>query len=61
MIIDNKFEIGDIVYLIHDADGFRYQVVGINIRIGQMQYILKCGEYCEAHYEFEIVTEKPVW
>ena len=58
MLIDNKFNIGDKVYLETDADQKCRIVTGINIRSTSITYAL-CSEITESwHYDFEITVEK---
>lgn len=58
MLIDNKFNIGDKVYLVTDADQKCRIVTGINIRSTSITYAL-CSEITESwHYDFEITVEK---
>ena len=61
MVIDNKFEIADIVYLRTDADQAKRVVTSIHIRPNeQITYELSCGSHASDHYDFEISEEKSV-
>ena len=60
MLIDNKFEIGDIVYLETDTEQSERIVTGFYVRDNTLTYGLSCG-ICESwHYDFEITLEKNV-
>ena len=60
MVIDNKFEIGDRVYLKTDIEQFCRIVIEINISKVDISYTLICGIIESTHYNFEISTEKDV-
>lgn len=61
MVIDNKFEIGDIVYLTTDGEQLKRVVTSIFIRPNeQITYELSCGSHASEHYDFEISIEKNV-
>jgi hypothetical protein len=60
MLIDNKFNIGDEVYLKTDADQNCRLVTGLNIRSSIISYDLNCGVTESTHYDFEITVEKDV-
>lgn len=60
MLIDNKFNIGDKVYLETDADQKCRIVTGINIRATSITYALCCDVTESWHYDFEINAEKDV-
>ena len=61
MVIDNKYEIGDIVYLTTDPDQAKRVVTSIHIRPNeQITYELSCGSHASDHYDFEISDEKTV-
>jgi hypothetical protein len=60
MLIDNKFKIGDEVYLKTDTDQNCRLVTGINIRATSISYDLSCGVVESPHYDFEITAEKDV-
>ena len=59
MVIENKHEISDIVYLVTDEDQKARIVSAIEVfKSGELLYRLTCGTLVSSHYEFEISTEK---
>ena len=60
MLIDNKFNIGDEVYLKTDEDQNCRLVTGLTIRVTSITYELSCGTAESTHYDFEITVEKDV-
>ncbi len=58
--IDNKYHIGDTVYLITDRECSPRLVFGIMIYQHEILYKLTCGTQNSEHYEFEMTDEKPV-
>ena len=59
MIIDNTFEIGEIVYLKTDTDQEPHIVTGIQLKNKQISYILSCGRMSDVYcYDIEIQREK---
>jgi hypothetical protein len=61
MVIDNKFNIGQEVYLKTDADQRLRMVTAIIIRPGNSySYELTWGTDSRWHYDIEITTEKNV-
>lgn len=58
MVVDNKFEIGQIVYLKTDAEQQDRMVVVIEIYKFGLMYRLNCGSVDSIHFEFEITNEK---
>lgn len=64
MIIDNKFNFWDIVYLKTDPDQEKRIVTEMKL-IGSMGaisilYLLSCGSQISNHYEEEISSEKDI-
>lgn len=59
-VIDNKFELGQIVYLKTDTDQRERIVTGFCIRQMGQSYELMQGNIGSWHYDFEIATEKNV-
>lgn len=58
MIIDNKYDFGDEVYLKTDADQLLRIVTAIHAHpSGQIIYQLSCGTMSSEHYDFEISRE----
>ena len=60
MLIENKFELGEIVYLKTDNDQSDRMVIGISVRPAGLLYELSFGSVCSWHYEMEITEEKNV-
>ena len=60
MLIDNKFNIGDRVYLETDKEQNEMIVTGLNVRHSHVTYALSCGTDETYHYDFEISVEKNV-
>lgn len=59
MIIENKFEIGDTVYLVTDREQVTRMVIGFCIRPkNNILYDLTSGNLVSSHYEFEISREE---
>lgn len=58
-VINNKFEIGDIVYLKTDPDQLMRMVFAFRVyKHGEILYDVICGTISSPHYEFEISKEK---
>ena len=60
MLIDNKFNIVDKVYLETDSDQNERVVTGLYIRQTSITYGLSCGTNESWHYDFEIIVQKNV-
>ncbi len=60
MIIENKFEIGQVVYLKTDNDQNARIITSITVRLKDIIYELSCGSQSSWHYEFEMNEEKNV-
>ena len=60
MVIDNKYEIGDKVFLLTDVDQAERIVTGIYISPNGLTYELSCGNSDSTHYDFEITKKKDV-
>lgn len=59
MVIDNKYEIGDIVFLITDVDRKPRIVSSIEVFMnGELMYRLMQGTQYSSHYSFEITEER---
>lgn len=58
MIVDNKFKIGERVYLATDPEQLVRIVSGIMVRQGTLIYELSCGERATNAYDFEISSER---
>lgn len=57
MVIENKFDIGDIVYLVTDPDQIRRIITGITIRPTGILYEVSLGATDSDHYDFELSLE----
>ena len=60
MVIDNKFELGDVVYIKTDKDQLIRQVTGIMAIPGAIKYLLSCGNVADWFYEMEISVTRDV-
>lgn len=60
MIVDNKFNLGDCVYIKTDSEQKRRMVIGILIRPSGILYELNCGDRSSYHYQMEISVEKDI-
>ena len=60
MVIENKYNIGDLVYLTTDTDQFQRLVIAINILPNNITYGLQCGTDVRYHYDIEISKEKTI-
>ncbi len=58
MIIENKYEIGEMVFIVTDREQLPRQVTAIKITPGTILYQLACGTMVSDHYEVELSTEK---
>jgi hypothetical protein len=61
MVIDNKYEIGSIVYLITDSEQLKRIVLSFECyKNGEILYKIACGTTLSYHYEFELSFEKDI-
>jgi hypothetical protein len=60
MTIDNKFNLGQEVYLTHDQDQCKRIVTAIHVMPNEIQYQLTSGSTSSYHYGFEISETKDV-
>lgn len=60
MVIDNKFSLNQIVYLITDSEQKRRIVTKIMVNPNGISYQLSCGASDSDHYECEISEEVDV-
>jgi hypothetical protein len=61
MIIENKFDLGELVYLITDEEQKQRMVTKIQIFLdGSVMYMLSMGTLNSDHYEKEISEEKNI-
>ena len=58
MVIDNKFDIADTVYLKTDMEQLPRIVYAIQVTINGLIYFISSGTDTSEHYDFEISTEK---
>lgn len=59
MYIDNRHNIGEVVYLLTDEDQSKRVVTSISIRSGgYITYELSCGVETSYHVETEIIKQK---
>jgi hypothetical protein len=57
MVIDNKFDIGDFVYLITDIQREKKIVTELVISKSSILYTLAYGGYNTEHYDFKITDD----
>ena len=60
MVIDNKYEIGQTVFLITDEDQKPRLVVAIKVCPGEIVYEVINGTLTSYHYDFEMSKEKVI-
>ncbi len=61
MVIDNKYEIGQIVYLKTDPYQYARQIYSFEVyKGGEILYRCICGTAVSAHYVFELTVERDV-
>lgn len=61
IVINNKFDIGDVVYLKTDQDQLPRVVTCIKVfKHGELNYELAQGTLVSLHYEFELQNEKTI-
>lgn len=59
MVIENKYEIGDTVYLLTDSEQLKRIVLAITVyKAGELMYKLINGTVVSEHYDFEMSSEK---
>lgn len=59
--IDNKYNIGDVVYLITDRECSPRMIFAIIVYKYELTYKLCCGTLNSDRYDFELTSEKPVF
>lgn len=58
MVVDNKYEFGETVYLKTDEEQKTRIVTSIKVfPYGEVIYVLSCGVAMSEHYDFEISKE----
>ncbi|MGL4337815.1 MAG: hypothetical protein ACRCST_13060 [Turicibacter sp.] len=60
ILIDNEFEIGELIFLKTCKDQVPRIITGILVRKKSHVYYISNGENESAHYDFEISREKDV-
>lgn len=61
IIIENKFDFGDIVYLKTDKDQLPRVVVSFSVfKAGELLYKIVSGTTESSHYDFEISKEENI-
>jgi hypothetical protein len=60
MVIDNKFEIGQTVYLKTDTEQLMRIITGLTVRATSIVYELSIGERTSNHFDFEISEEENI-
>ena len=60
MVIENKYNIGETVYLVTDEDQKPRIVTGINVTVTGIRYNLVNGVTDTYHYELEMSDEKNI-
>lgn len=61
MVVDNKFEIEQFVYLKTDTEQLRRIVLSFEVyKGGEVMYRLGVGQETSTHYEFEISAEQDI-
>ena len=58
MIVDNKHNVGDVVFLKTDQDQFEFMVTGIFVTPPGVMYELCQGPASSRHYECEISADR---
>lgn len=59
MMIENAYDIGDVLYLKHDKEQQLRMVICIMVyKNGEFMYKLVCGTMYSDHYEYELSVEK---
>jgi hypothetical protein len=54
MVIDNKYSIGQEVYLTTDEDQKKRVITAMTVRATGVIYELSCGTQSSSHYDFEM-------
>ncbi len=61
MVVDNKYDFGDMVYLKTDPDQLKRIITGIHVFPGNaISYTVTQAGTESQHYEFEISAEKQI-
>lgn len=57
IVIEAKYNFGDIVYLVRDEEQLPRMITMIKVTPGSLIYQLSCGEKYSDHYECEISVD----
>lgn len=60
MLLESKYDIGELVYLKTDKDQNKRMVLEVLFSTNGVQYRLACGNCSSWHYEMECTIEKDV-
>ena len=60
MVLENKYNIGDFVYLTTDTEQKKWVVTRLSVGSSEIVYELSLGGEISGHYDFEISTEKDI-
>lgn len=60
MVINNKYELGQTVYLITDTEQLKRLVICIQVDVQGILYEVVCGTYISKHYDIELSAEENV-
>jgi len=60
MVVDNKFDVGQTVFLKTDPDQLQRLVYSVQVLKDTIMYQIVCGTLSSWHSDFEISTEKDV-
>lgn len=60
MVVDNKFNHGETVYLVTDKDQLPRMIYCIKVFKNDILYEVVCGTVSSAHYDFELSLEANV-
>ena len=58
MVVNNKFDIGQTVYLITDVEQLARIVTSINVNKHDEIYVVACGTTESRHYDYEMSGQK---
>lgn len=60
MMIDNRFDIGQLIYIKTDPEQNQRIVTGVCVRPNSILYEVSFGASSSSHYDFELSEEKNV-
>lgn len=60
MIVENKYDIGSLVYLKTDPDQRQRMITQISVTQCGVRYCLSCGQTDTWHYDIEISESKDI-